>query len=142
MYILLGRVLLSMPISYTSIPASHSFPSSRSPSTGSSSFAKLSKPSVLLLLFLTILANLPAMPKGAPNPSAIPPLISHPNPNPLSVRTHKTPVTHSEKASKRVEWNVAARALWVVVWRRHSGARGRKGTAAEGGDGAGGEHFD
>ena len=88
------------------------------------------------------------MPKGAPKPRAIP-IVSHMFPSIPGIslarpRTHEGPVPHGEEPSHRVERNVAARALGVVVGRAHL-ARGGVETAAggggrEAGDGAG-EHL-
>jgi hypothetical protein len=88
------------------------------------------------------------MPKGAPKPTAVS-MVSHsfPTLRYLSLsgaRTHEAPVPEGEPLGERVEGNVAARALRVVVGRAHL-ARGGVETAAGGGgreacDGAG-EHL-
>ena len=90
------------------------------------------------------------MPKGAPKPTAVPivslPLQSflYPCLSPLRPRTHETPVPQGEETGHRVEGNVAARTLGVVVGRAHLARGGVEATAGSGGreacDGAG-EHL-
>ena len=88
------------------------------------------------------------MPKGAPKPTAVP-MVSRlcPNLRYLSLpraRTHESPVPDSEPLGERVEGNVAARALGVVVGRAHLARGGVEAAAGGGGreacDGAG-EHL-
>ena len=88
------------------------------------------------------------MPKGAPKPTAVP-MVSRlcPNPQYLSLsraRTHERPVPKSEPLGKRVEGNVAARALGVVVGRAHLARGGVEAATGSGGreacDGTG-EHL-
>jgi hypothetical protein len=121
------------------------------PSSSSCRSARLIALSVLCALLAPIMQYLPAMPKGAPKPTAIP-LVSlpiqsslYPCLSLLRPRTHETPVPQGEEAGHRVEGNVAARTLGVVVGRAHL-ARGGVETAASGGgreacNGAGGEHL-
>lgn len=63
-----------------------------------------------------------------------------------SLRTHESPVSHSEEARKRVEWDVASWALWVVVWRAQLCASGVEAATAEGrweaGGSGSGEHLE
>lgn len=88
------------------------------------------------------------MPKGAPKPTAVPMvscLCSNLQYLSLSrARTHERPVPESKPLGERVEGNVAARALRVVVGRAHLARGGVEAAAGSGGreacDGAG-EHL-
>ena len=126
-------------------------PNVNRPSSSSCRSARLIVLSVLCAFFVQIIENLPAMPKGAPKPTAVP-IVSlpfqsflYPCLSLLRPRTHETPVPQGEETGHRVEGNVAARTLGVVVGRAHL-ARGGVETAAGGGgreacDGAGSEHL-
>jgi hypothetical protein len=62
-------------------------------------------------------------------------------------RTHKAPVLEGKTPLQRVEWQVAARALGVVVWAGHLRARrleaaaGDEGWGRGGAEGSTGEHL-
>jgi hypothetical protein len=77
------------------------------------------------------------MPKGAPKPTAIPMvsrLFSTLQYLSLSrARTHERPVPKSEPLGERVEGDVAARALRVVVGRAHLARGGVEAAAGSGG---------
>jgi hypothetical protein len=121
------------------------------PSSSSCRSARLIALSVLCALLVQIMQYLPAIPKGAPKPTAVP-LVSLPIQSflypclcLLRRRTHETPVPQGEEAGHRVEGEVVARTLGVVVGRAHL-TRGGVETAAGGGgreacNGAGGEHL-
>ena len=90
------------------------------------------------------------MPKGAPKPTAVP-IVSlpfqsflYPCLSLLRPRTHETPVPQGEETGHRVEGNVAARALGVVVGRAHLARGGVEAATGSGGreacDGTG-EHL-
>jgi hypothetical protein len=119
------------------------------PSSSSCRSARLISLSVFCTLLVHIMQYLPAMPKGAPKPTAIPfvspKFLDSASLCLLRPRTHETPVPQGEETGHRVEGNVAARTLGVVVGRAHL-ARGGVETAAGGGgrkacNGAGGEHL-
>lgn len=127
-------------------------PNINRPSSSSCRSARLIMLSVLCALLVQIMQYLPAMPKGAPKPTAVslvsPPIQSflYPCLSLLRPRTHETPVPQGEETGHRVEGNVVARTLGVVVGRAHL-ARGGVETAAGGGgreacNGAGGEHLE
>jgi hypothetical protein len=127
-------------------------PNINRPSSSSCRSARLIVLSVFCALLFRVMEYLPAMPKGAPKPTAVPivspPIQSflYPCLSLLRQRTHETPVPQGEETSHRVEGNVAARTLGVVVGRAHL-ARGGVETAAGGGgreacNGAGGEHLE
>jgi hypothetical protein len=129
-------------VHHQSVIPSSNFNSSSSSSCRS---ARLRIPSVSRSQLLHSSGNLPAMPKGAPKPTAVP-MVSRlcPNLQYLSLsraRTHERPVPESEPLGKRVEWNVAARALRVVVGRAHLARGGVEAATGSGGreacDGAG-----
>lgn len=132
-------------VHHQSVIPSSNFNSSSSSSCRS---ARLRIPSVTLSRLLRSSENLPAMPKGAPKPTAVP-MVSRLCPNLLYLsllraRTHESPVPDSEPLGEGVEGNVAARALRVVVGRAHLARGGVEAAAGSGGreacDGAG-EHL-
>jgi hypothetical protein len=77
------------------------------------------------------------MPKGAPKPTAVPMVsllfLNLQYLSLLRAHTHESPVSHSEPLSKRVEGNVATRALGVVVRRAHLARGGVEAAAGDGG---------
>ena len=122
------------------------------PSTGSSSFARLHPYQYHLTQHIRARSNSPAIANGAPKPTAVSlvsqcPSISHP---PLAiilsllVRTHETPIPHSKEPRQRIERDVASRALGVVVWRaelRAGGVEAAAGSNVRGAEGRSGEHL-
>lgn len=125
-------------------------PNINRPSSSSCRSARLVMLSVFCALLFQIVQYLPAMPKGAPKPRAVP-LVSrpiqsflYPRLSPLRKRTHEAPVPDGEETGHRVEGDVAARALGVVVGRAHLAGGGVETAAGGGGreacDGAG-EHL-
>jgi hypothetical protein len=126
-------------------------PNVNRPSSSSCRSARLIVLSVFCALLFPIAKYLPAIPKGAPKPTAVPPVslpfqsFLYPCLSLLRQRTHETPEPQGEETGQRVEGKVAARTLGVVVGRAHL-ARGGVETAAGGGgreacNGAGGEHL-
>lgn len=133
-------------VHHQSVIPSSNFNSSFSSSCRS---ARLHITSVTQSQLLRSSKNLPAMPKGAPKPTAVP-MVSRlfPDLQYLSLaraRTHERPVPESEPLGERVEGNVAARALRVVVGRAHLARGGVEATTGSSGreacDGTG-EHLD
>lgn len=54
-----------------------------------------------------------------------------PNRELSSLPTHETPVSQSEEPGERIEWDVAAWALWVMVWAAHAGTGGLEAAAGD-----------
>ena len=74
-------------------------------------------------------------------------MLAQPSDCDAPVRTHKSPVLEGEALLQRVKWQVAARALGVVVWAGELGAGGLEAAAGDeswgrgGAEGSTGKHL-